>query len=249
MLTVRPLSAAGLLLAVTALKLASPQTAALAQGAVAEALNLDYSYIAALSLPQESEERRYDAVSLRSAEAVYSDSYMTEAMLTEAERLAAAEKEAAVAAFWNSQTEFAELTLPSGVSLDFPTLPFDSASPLPEAERSGFGYRLHPVLGVVRFHYGTDFAADEGDSVAAFAGGTVSECGWDDSYGYYIVISHADGWQTLYAHCSALCVSTGEEVALGQEIARVGSTGLATGPHLHFELMREGLHFDPEFYV
>ncbi|MCD8343246.1 MAG: hypothetical protein LUC19_02495, partial [Oscillospiraceae bacterium] len=92
MLTVRPLSAAGLLLAVTALKLTSPQTAALAQDAVAEALNLDYSYIAALSLTQESEERRYDAASLRSAEAVYSDSYMTEAMLTEAERLAAAEE-------------------------------------------------------------------------------------------------------------------------------------------------------------
>jgi murein DD-endopeptidase MepM/ murein hydrolase activator NlpD len=108
---------------------------------------------------------------------------------------------------------------------------------------------MHPILNEVRFHYGTDVAAYSGESVTAFADGTVSFAGYSDSYGNYITIEHSDGWRSLYAHCSILDVKTGESVSAGQQIALVGSTGQATGPHLHFELTHDGVYSNPEYYV
>jgi len=85
--------------------------------------------------------------------------------------------------------------------------------------------------------------------VRAFAAGTVTEAGWDDGYGRYLRIAHADGWESLYAHCSALLCAAGDTVEAGDAVARVGATGLATGPHLHFELAKDGVRRNPEYYL
>ena len=159
------------------------------------------------------------------------------------------ETPACVQAFLDSQSEFSSLAIPAGVTYSFLDLPFDCAVPVSGLRSDGFGYRMHPILGEVKFHYGTDFAADSGDTVCAFADGTVTFAGESDSYGKYIIIAHPDGWQTLYAHCSVLYVSSGDSVECGQLIALVGSTGLATGPHLHLELTHDGTYLNPEYYV
>ncbi|MCS7253836.1 MAG: peptidoglycan DD-metalloendopeptidase family protein [Armatimonadota bacterium] len=110
---------------------------------------------------------------------------------------------------------------------------------------SGFGYRVHPVFKVVRFHTGIDIAADYGTPIRAAAGGTVVFSGWRRAYGLTVIIDHGNGIATLYAHCSRLYVSEGETVEAGQIIAAVGSTGLSTGPHLHFEVRRYGTPVNP----
>ena len=156
---------------------------------------------------------------------------------------------AAVTAFLASQEEYSAYALPENVSYDYETFPGSYAVPVAGYSSSGFGYRLHPVHNEVRFHYGTDFAAWSGESILAFAGGTVSFAGYCDSYGNYLTIDHDDGWQSLYAHCSALYVSAGDRVEQGQLIALVGATGVVTGPHLHFELTHNGVYVNPEYYV
>lgn len=155
----------------------------------------------------------------------------------------------AVSAFLERQAAFADQTLPENVEYAYVSLPFDYASPVSGYESSGFGFRLHPILNVVRFHYGTDFAANAGEPVTAFADGTVIFAGSDDSFGNHIKIDHGNGWVTHYCHCSALLVSQGEYVSKGRQIALVGATGLATGPHLHFELSRNGVFVNPEYYL
>ena len=155
----------------------------------------------------------------------------------------------AVTAFLESQKEYSELSLPENVTYDYQPYPAENAVPVSGYNSSGFGYRLHPIKGDIRFHYGTDFAANSGEAVLAFSAGTVETAGWSDSYGNYIVINHAEGWQSLYAHCSTLFVESGDEVSAGERIALVGDTGLATGPHLHFELSKDGVYTNPEYYV
>lgn len=155
----------------------------------------------------------------------------------------------AVTEFLESQEAFSSYSLPVNVSYDYYELPFDYVLPVGGRRSSGFGYRMHPIFNEVKFHYGTDIAANSGDSISAFADGTVTFAGYSDSYGNFITLEHADGWQSLYAHCSRLCVQAGDKVSAGQEIALVGATGNATGPHLHFELTENGKYFNPEYYV
>ena len=156
---------------------------------------------------------------------------------------------AAREAFLASQEAFSDRALPANVSYDIPALPFAAVTPVSGYTSSGFGYRMHPIQNTVKFHYGTDFAAGSGTEICAFADGTVLAAGQDAGYGNYVKLDHGDGFVTLYGHCSELLVSQGDAVSAGQVIARVGATGHATGPHLHFELIHEGVYLNPEFYL
>ena len=117
--------------------------------------------------------------------------------------------------------------------------------PLPVAGTvtSPQGYRTDPITGEVSYHSGTDIAVPEGTPILAAADGTVTVSNaldsWGGSYGYYVKLDHGGGLTTLYAHCSSICVTAGQQVKAGQVIAYVGQTGRATGPHLHFEVQGE----------
>lgn len=114
--------------------------------------------------------------------------------------------------------------------------------PLPVAGTitSPQGYRTDPITGETSYHSGTDIAVPEGTPILAAADGTVTVANaldsWGGSYGYYVKLDHGGGLTTLYAHCSSICVTAGQQVKAGEVIAYVGQTGRATGPHLHFEV-------------
>lgn len=122
--------------------------------------------------------------------------------------------------------------------------------PLPVAGTitSQFGHRVDPITGEVSSHTGTDIACAEGTPILAAADGTVTVANsldsWGGSYGYYIQIDHGGGLETLYAHCSSICVTTGQQVQSGEVIGYVGHTGRATGSHLHLEVSVDGNRAD-----
>lgn len=173
----------------------------------------------------------------------------TPAPVPEEEPAIPSEQSEAVSAFLQRQSEFDGYSIPANVRTDMPEIPFDYVSPVDGYDSSGFGYRVHPIQGVVKFHYGTDFAANSGDSVAAFADGYVYAAGENDSYGKYLILTHDGGFATLYAHLSDFVAHEGDMVSRGQTIGRVGQTGNATGPHLHFELFLNDVYINPEYYV
>ncbi len=110
---------------------------------------------------------------------------------------------------------------------------------------SPFGYRVHPILGTSRFHSGLDFGVGHGTPIAAADNGLVIHSGWYGGYGNTIILDHGSGWTTLYAHASSLNASQGQSVKRGQTVSFVGSTGMSTGPHLHFEVRYQGNPIDP----
>lgn len=114
---------------------------------------------------------------------------------------------------------------------------------------SGFGNRVHPILGYSRFHAGVDFSASYGSTIRAADSGRVIFSGWYGGYGQAVIVDHGGGLSTLYAHASRLLVSEGQAVQQGQPIAAVGSTGLSTGPHLHFEVRQNGNPVNPAGYL
>ena len=126
--------------------------------------------------------------------------------------------------------------------------------PLPVAGTitSQFGHRIDPITGEVSSHTGTDIACAEGTPILAAADGIVTVANgldsWGGSYGYYIQIDHGGGLETLYAHCSSICVTTGQQVQAGQVIGYVGHTGRVTGSHLHLEVRIEGNRADAMQY-
>lgn len=114
---------------------------------------------------------------------------------------------------------------------------------------SPYGYRIHPVTGKSRFHSGIDIGAGYGTSILAANDGVVIVSGYNSGgYGNYVVINHGGGYTTLYAHCSSLLVSVGQTVTRGQVIAKCGSTGMSTGPHIHFEIQVNGSTTNPMQY-
>jgi murein DD-endopeptidase MepM/ murein hydrolase activator NlpD len=117
--------------------------------------------------------------------------------------------------------------------------------PVPGGIVSTFGMRFHPILHRSRLHAGVDMAGGTGTPIVSAADGAVVFSGTMRGYGNVVLVDHGGGISTLYAHCSARLVSEGQSVSRGQVIARVGSTGLATGPHLHFEVRRNGSPVDP----
>lgn len=110
---------------------------------------------------------------------------------------------------------------------------------------SNYGSRYHPVLGYNRWHSGIDYAAKRGAPIKAAEDGTVILAGSNGGYGYCVILDHGGGVSTLYGHADKLLVKKGQDVIKGQTIALVGSTGLSTGPHLHFEVRVKGATEDP----
>jgi murein DD-endopeptidase MepM/ murein hydrolase activator NlpD len=121
--------------------------------------------------------------------------------------------------------------------------------PVPGTVTSRFGLRVHPIFGTSRNHYGIDFDGNSGDPIVAAAPGQVISAGWMNGYGNVVVISHGNGYTTLYAHQSQIQVGYGDTVAGGETIGRVGSTGWSTGPHLHWEIRIDGVAVDPMPYI
>jgi murein DD-endopeptidase MepM/ murein hydrolase activator NlpD len=113
--------------------------------------------------------------------------------------------------------------------------------------RSGFGFRKHPILGYLKMHTGVDWAAPNGTPIYASGNGVVEKAGWESGYGKYVRLRHTNGYETAYGHMSGLArgIKPGVRVRQGQVIGYVGSTGLATGAHLHYEIMVNGHFVDP----
>lgn len=118
-------------------------------------------------------------------------------------------------------------------------------SPVSGLVTSRFGWRSHPVSGQDDFHTGVDIAAAQGTPILAALPGVVEQTGYSESYGNFVVLRHSDNLRTTYNHCSEILAKEGEQLARGDRIALVGSTGISTGPHLHFEVEVKGLKADP----
>lgn len=128
-------------------------------------------------------------------------------------------------------------------------LAFPCAAPLRGRITSPYGYRDHPIDQQVKFHYGVDIAAAKGTKIGAFASGTVVDTGRGTVYGNFVRLDHGDGFLSFYGHMDSISVKKGQRVELGQQVGLVGSTGKSTGPHLHFELRKNGKIIDPNDYV
>ena len=114
---------------------------------------------------------------------------------------------------------------------------------------SGYGYRIHPVTGERKLHAGIDIPCSTGTSVVAAASGTVVDAGYNSYNGNYLKISHGNGLETMYLHCSKLLVSSGSRVSGGQTIAKSGATGMVSGAHLHFVVKKNGNYVNPQNYL
>ncbi|MBP5752434.1 MAG: peptidoglycan DD-metalloendopeptidase family protein [Treponema sp.] len=111
---------------------------------------------------------------------------------------------------------------------------------------SKFGSRIDPISGVRKNHTGIDMACPTGTAIKAAMTGTVAFTGYNNTYGYYVIINHHDNYQTLYAHMSKILTKKGDRVSQGDKIGLVGSTGYSTGPHLHFTVYKNGNLVDPQ---
>lgn len=141
-----------------------------------------------------------------------------------------------------AQVEVGDLVPPGQVSLVTEQSGEDWLHPLPHEtiEQSPWGWRWSEARGVWRMHTGVDLIVPSGTPVLAARSGRVVLAEWVSGYGLTVLISHTDGWQTLYAHLQSMDVRAGSPIARGERLGRVGDTGSATTPHLHLELRREG---------
>ncbi len=142
--------------------------------------------------------------------------------------------------------KLAQQTLPSGKSVKH-QWPVDET--IQSRISSPFGYRTHPVTGKYSFHAGLDIAAPKGTSVVASSFGEVTDLGRHKNLGKYVKVAHDDGTYSLYGHLSKITAKIGHEVAQGQKIGEVGSTGRSTGPHLDYSLRRGDKAIDPQKHL
>ena len=174
------------------------------------------------------------------------EKYKTEYAANESQEAAIRSQiDAAVAALEKQQKEAAA----AGASVVKGTGQFVWPVPSCTSIGSGFGYRVHPIFGDLRFHSGVDIPAAAGATIIAADSGTVVTAVYSSSYGNYVVISHGSGNTTLYAHMSSRKVSVGQYVNQGDVIGITGSTGNSTGPHLHYEVMIKGVNQNPLDYL
>jgi murein DD-endopeptidase MepM/ murein hydrolase activator NlpD len=158
--------------------------------------------------------------------------------------------------------DLASSVLTSGQQLYIPGVQLDAAtlkkalgeqwiSPLAGAWRltSLVGYRSDPFNGVRQYHNGIDMAISQGTPIRAAMGGTVASTGFSNTYGYFVVINHGNGYQTMYGHMSKILTKKGVTVNQGTQIGLVGSTGYSTGPHLHFTVYKNGAVIDPRTLI
>lgn len=129
------------------------------------------------------------------------------------------------------------------------SIPQPGDRPVLGPKSSPYGHRIHPITGESRFHAGIDIAAPEGTEIRSVQRGVVTHAGWKRGYGNVVEIRHPDGATSRYAHASRVHVHVGDHVDVGETVADVGSTGQSTGPHLHFEVRRNGHPIDPEAYL
>lgn len=132
-----------------------------------------------------------------------------------------------------------------------PRVAFDGPGTAPEGMplngrlSSQYGLRTHPILGGTRFHDGVDLAAPAGTPIRATSDGVVERAAWTGGYGLMVEVNHGQGTETLYGHMERMAVSAGQSVKKGDVLGYVGSTGLSTGPHLHYEVRQSGHAVNP----
>ena len=149
-----------------------------------------------------------------------------------------------------STPDYSGPALPEGYTLDCLSLgELETTTPVLGRLTSPYGSREHPVNGTYLFHGGGDISGNKGDPICCFADGVVEFVGENDSYGLYLQVDHGNSVKSFYAHCSAVYVKKGQQVSLGERIAAVGDTGLATASHLHLELRCAGWRMDPTYYI
>jgi len=232
-----------------ALRVLFPQQVESVKGAVLEAMAGDVDYKAAIAVMGEAVrgERDFKDALFEAYDHAFSGDVSGIKASGETESIAA-NGEADGAPVENDTMADAE-ALPDNVCAYKVDIGVEGIMPVDGEVTSPFGMREHPVDGEKRFHYGTDIGAPLGTDVVSYAGGTVYATGDSTSYGLYLIVDHGDGLQTLYAHMSEIIASQGEKVEAGQVIGKVGDTGNATGPCLHFEIMRNGVYLDPELHI
>ena len=121
--------------------------------------------------------------------------------------------------------------------------------PLPDMTRVSSEFGMRTLMGTTRGHSGVDLAAPSGTPIYATGAGIITKAGWGTGYGQYVEVNHGNGYLTRYAHASRIMVKVGDRVGAGDHIANVGCTGRCTGPHLHFEVVRDGQRKNPSSYL
>lgn len=170
--------------------------------------------------------------------------------VTENTQTESAPKAVAAAGTVLLKTDYNGEQLPEHYTMDQLSLgALETETPVLGHINSVYGYRDHPINGKYQFHGGVDIGGQRGEAIKAFSSGVVEYVGKDDSYGLYLQIDHANGIKSFYAHCDSIDVSKGQQVAMGETIAHIGSTGAATGPHLHLELKFGKMHMNPIYYI
>lgn len=232
--------AAGLLFTAAAVKLAYPSQSKKAIDTLILPTSAPSAFVQSETVPVSLSEREPVTVTINAAEYFGQPDLPVDAELPQP-------VEEAVETFLSAQEPYSSFALPANVSYDVSLPGFPYVRPVSAAASSSFGYRVHPLENLTKFHYGTDLAALSGDDILCFADGRVTEVGEDEDNGRFIRVEHKDGYATMYAHCGTVYVRQGQLVSAGEKLALVGTSGKVTGPHLHFEVTKDGVYMNPEF--